>query len=80
MDTRVRDAINRHNIKWKDIDRIELKGRAYEEVYEESIVNSSVNTTDTRTDFAPAIRRTLGQERIIYTGPTGDPIIITLDE
>jgi len=76
MDARVRDAINRHNIKWKDIDRIELKGRAYEE----AIANSLIDTTDTRTDFAPAIRRTLGQERIIYTEATGDPITVTLDE
>jgi hypothetical protein len=76
MDARVKDAINRHNIKWKDIDRIELKGRAYEE----AIANSSIDTTDTRTDFVPAIRRTLGEERIIYTRATGDPITVTLEE
>lgn len=74
MDPRVRDAIRRHDIKWKDIDRIELKGRAYDE----AIANSDIDITDTRTDFAPAIRRTLGEERIIYTEATGDPISVPI--
>jgi len=75
MDPRVRDAIRRHDIKWKDIDRIELKGRAYDE----AITNSSIDTTDMNTGFSPAIRRTLGEERIIYTEATGDPISVPIE-
>lgn len=75
MDPRVRDAIERHNIKWRDIDRIELKGRAYDE----AIKNPSIDITDTRTGFSPAIRQTMGEERIIYTEATGDPITVLLD-
>jgi len=75
MDTRIREAIRAHDIQWRDIDRIEVQSPTYEEL----VSNSNLDVTDMRTGLSPSIRRTLGEERIIYTEATGDPIIVPLE-
>lgn len=64
--SKVTDAIDEHNLSWNEIDRIILNEPAYEEFQDMDATSANYATTD-----KPAVRRTTGQEKIVYIDSNG---------
>jgi len=64
--SKVKKAIQDHDLDWNEIDRILLNEEAYEEFHETNAESSNYATTD-----APAVRHTEGQEKIVYIDNKG---------
>lgn len=72
--SRVIEVINENGLSWREIDRIELRDDAYDEFKQRASFDpSNYSTTD-----KPAVRKTSGEERVIYVNKDGHEVTLTL--
>lgn len=69
---KVIDAINENNLKWEDIDRIQLNPETYADFQERSSFNKI------KSENHPAIRKTNEEECIKYVSKNGMMVTIEL--
>ena len=68
------DAIEKHNLSWKDIDRIELNPDTYEDFQ----ARANFKTSNYATNDSPAVRETQKQEKIVYVSDGGSLVTVEL--
>lgn len=73
---RVIDALTEHDLSWTDVDRIELNADTYAEFESRSSFKQG-SKSETTTDKT-AVRRTTGQERIVYVSDGGMEVTIEI--
>lgn len=73
---RVIDALTENDLSWTEVDRIELNEDTYAE-FESRSSFKQASKSDTTTDKT-AVRKTTGQERIVYVAEGGIEVTIEI--
>lgn len=68
------DKIRQNNLSWDEIDRILLNSDNYEEMQD----RASFQTSNYATNDAPAVRKTGGDEKIVFVAANGAEVTIEL--
>jgi hypothetical protein len=70
----VLETIDEYDLSWGEIDRIELHPETYQEFQE----RASDSVSDHATSGHPAVRKTTGQQKLVYVSENGAEVVVDL--